>query len=395
MRALSTCSVTTKTRWATKASRFSSARVDRRQVHLVEVHGRPVGRLPEILQGDVLHPDVDLLAAAGQEPLDQAGLLVGLDGGVGEAAVEKVERLGILLAHGRAHAAVVHRDELHEEVLQLGRLRRVGQAVVTDGGRMAHVIDPNDEGLDVAEGPLRVDVQPDEAHDDRRQARHGQLQIGVHHQGRAVLLDVPASGLAVFVASGWRNECGHERLPQDPRQGGLTRRSGKQRVGQRRHFQQAVRKGEQQEDQMEAADEQAVDGIGRRKGIQKVDEEAPEDEHEGLGDHLVEGVLEQGLEPAPEHPLQVRHQKERDEHGAHEHRHARGDEAEGDHGEEHHAGGGHRQRHEEIPDQRGHVQERRLLQREVQLVQSVAEPLDLGDLELAGQNRSAGPSGAG
>ena len=138
----------------------------------------------------------------GEEPLDEPGLLVGLDRGVGEAAVEKVERLGILLAHGRAHAAVVHRDELHEEVLQLRRLRRVGQAVVADGGRVAHVVDPNDEGLEVAERALRVHVQHDERHDDGRQARHRDLQIRVHHQRRAVLLDVPASGLAVFVAGG-------------------------------------------------------------------------------------------------------------------------------------------------------------------------------------------------
>ena len=145
---------------------------------------------------------------------------------------------------------------------------------------------------------------------------------------------------------------------------------------------------------MEAADEQAVDGIRRRKGIEKVDQEAAEHEHEGLRDDLVEGVLEQGLQPAPEHPLQVRHEEERDEHRAHEHRDAGGDEAEGDHGEQHDARGGHRQRHEEIPDERGHVEERRLLQREIQLVQPIAQALDLRRPRAGGPGRSAGRSGA-
>ena len=96
------------------------------------------------------------------------GLLVRLDRGVGQPAVEEVERLGVLLPHGRAHAAVVLRDELDEEVLQLRRLRRVGQAVVADGGGVADVVNPDDERLEVSERPLRVDVQ-----DDERDGDHG------------------------------------------------------------------------------------------------------------------------------------------------------------------------------------------------------------------------------
>ena len=91
---------------------------------------------------------------AGQEPLDGAGLLVGLDGRVRQPAVEKVERLGILLAHGGAQAAVVRGHKLDEEVLELGRLRRVRQARLGDGGGPADVIDPDDERLDVLRGAL-------------------------------------------------------------------------------------------------------------------------------------------------------------------------------------------------------------------------------------------------
>ena len=90
----------------------------------------------------------------------------------------------------------------------------------------------------------------------------------------------------------------------------------------------------------------------------------------------------------------MRHEKERDEHRAHEHRHAGGDEAEGDHREQHDARGGHRQRHEEIPDQRGDVEQQRLLEREIQLVQPIAQALDLRHFELAGQEDAAGRSGA-
>ena len=71
--------------------------------------------------------------------------------------------------------------------------------------------------------------------------------------------------------------------------------------------------------------------------------------------------------------------------GPHEHGDAGGDEAEGNHGQEHHARGGHRQRHEEIPHDRRHVEQQRLLQREIQLIEAVAQALDLGHFELARQ----------
>jgi hypothetical protein len=63
-----------------------------RVVDLLEVDGGAVGRLAEVVDGDVLDGDLDLFALAGEERLDGLGLAVGLDGGVGEAAVEEVER---------------------------------------------------------------------------------------------------------------------------------------------------------------------------------------------------------------------------------------------------------------------------------------------------------------
>ena len=135
-----------------------------------------------------------------------------------------------MLADGRAHAAVVHGDKLHEEILQFRGLRRVGQAVVADRGRMADVIDPDDEWLEVPERALGVHVQHDQRHDGRGQARQRELQIGVHHQRRPVLLDVPTPGLAVLVAGGRKRNLvgGHQRLPQRTRQGTLPGRPGKQ-----------------------------------------------------------------------------------------------------------------------------------------------------------------------
>ncbi len=88
------------------------------------------------------------------------GLLVGLDRGVGQAAVEEVERFGILLPDGGPHAAVVPGDELDEEVLQLGRLRRIreGRVVRPPPARPTSSIRMT-SGLKFWNGALRADVQ--------------------------------------------------------------------------------------------------------------------------------------------------------------------------------------------------------------------------------------------
>src|SRR6516225_3055917 len=99
----------------------------RSEVHLIKLHCRPIRGLPEIVERHVPYVDLDLLGGAGQEPLDGAGFFVGFHRGVRQPPVEEIERLGVVLADGRADAAVMRGDELHEEVLELGGLRGVGQ----------------------------------------------------------------------------------------------------------------------------------------------------------------------------------------------------------------------------------------------------------------------------
>src|ERR1700681_2130216 len=106
-------------------------------------------------------------------------------------------------------------------------------------------------------------------------------------------------------------------------------------MSQRRDFQQAIRERQEQADEMEAAHQQAVHGVGWREGVEKVDEEGPEHEDEGLGNDLVEGVLEEGPQPAPEQPLELGHQEKGNEDWPDEHGDAGRDEAERDDGEEH------------------------------------------------------------
>src|SRR6516162_5485847 len=94
----------------------------RSEVHLIKLHCRPIRGLPEIVERHVPYVDLDLLGGAGQEPLDGAGFFVGFHRGVRQPPVEEIERLGVVLADGRADAAVMRGDELHEEVLELGGL---------------------------------------------------------------------------------------------------------------------------------------------------------------------------------------------------------------------------------------------------------------------------------
>ena len=73
-------------------------------------------------------------AAAGQERVDGVLALILGDRGIGQRGVEEYG-LGVLLLDGRAHPGEVLRDELDEEVLQLGRLALGGvrQGVVLHG----------------------------------------------------------------------------------------------------------------------------------------------------------------------------------------------------------------------------------------------------------------------
>ena len=122
-----------------------------REVDLFKVDGGAVGRLAEVVDGDILDGDLDLVASRREERLDGLVLAVGLDGGVGEAAVEEIERLGPGLADGRAPPAVVLGDELDEEVADLGVLRLPAEAVVAERLGAADVGDADDQRLEVLE----------------------------------------------------------------------------------------------------------------------------------------------------------------------------------------------------------------------------------------------------
>ena len=91
-------------------------------VDLLEVHGRLVRRVLELVERDVLDLDLDLVAMAGQERLDGLRALVLGDRGVRQRGVEEVQRLRVALFRGGAHAGEVLRHELREEVLELRRL---------------------------------------------------------------------------------------------------------------------------------------------------------------------------------------------------------------------------------------------------------------------------------
>ena len=130
-------------------------------------------------------------------------LLVGRDGRIRQPTVEKVERRGVVLAHGGAHAAVVLADELRQEVLELGRLGLVGEPVVGDGGGPADLVDPDDQRLQALQRLVRPDVQDEQPDGHQREAHQGDLLVAGEHDRRAVVLDVAAAGLAVFVASRW------------------------------------------------------------------------------------------------------------------------------------------------------------------------------------------------
>ena len=111
------------------------------------------GGVVERLERDVADLDLDLVAGAAEEPLDRGVLLVARHRRLGEGRIEEIEGLGVLLLHRRADAAVVLRDELDEEVLELGRLADglVGQRVVLHGLRAADVVDPDDERLEAVD----------------------------------------------------------------------------------------------------------------------------------------------------------------------------------------------------------------------------------------------------
>src|SRR5271170_636253 len=71
-----------------------------------------------------------------------------------------------------------------------------------------------------------------------------------------------------------------------------------------------------------------LDG-GKRAGgreLQSAQHQVSDDIHDGSGDHLVEGILDEAAEPAPEEPLHLGNDKKRNENGSYQHANGGGDE---------------------------------------------------------------------
>ena len=128
-------------------------------VDLLEIDGGLEGPRAQIFEGDVLDGDLDLLRPAGQKRLDGATLLVGGHSGVGQPPVKEVEGRGVVLASRGTHPTVVLGHELGPAVLEFRPLRLVGKPVVRDSRGAPDLVDPDHEGLETVQGPLRPDVQ--------------------------------------------------------------------------------------------------------------------------------------------------------------------------------------------------------------------------------------------
>ena len=105
-------------------------------------------------------------------------------------------------------------------------------------------------------------------------------------------------------------------------------------------------------------------------------QELCEDEHEGVRYDLVERVLDEGAQPAPEHPLHVRHDEEGDEDRPDEHDHGHSDVAESDDGENRHLGQDNRAEDQKIVHNVDASEERGPLHRQVNLGQPLLDFLD-------------------
>ena len=175
--------------------------------NFLKAHRRSIWSRAQLAQADVLDDDVDLVGRwVREERLDDAALVVLRDGGVGQGWLKEEKRVWILaLNRGPKPPEVLH-DELREEVAQLRWLRPVGGGVVLHGLGASDLVDPNNQRPDLGILRGRVEVERQQAERHERHQDQRDLQIGVHHQGRAVQLDELAlrvlQGLGIQVGDG-------------------------------------------------------------------------------------------------------------------------------------------------------------------------------------------------
>ena len=98
--------------------------------------------------------------------LQHAALLVLGNGGVRKRRLEEQERIGILPLDGGSDPTEMLHHELRQEVPEFRRLRLVPRGVVLDGFGTAHIVDADNQGLDlgVSGGGMEVKSEKPERH---------------------------------------------------------------------------------------------------------------------------------------------------------------------------------------------------------------------------------------
>lgn len=171
----------------------------RRIVKLLEFDGCFIGWCPQILDGDVSDSDFDLVALSGNKGVNTLVFLLLFNGRVGETAIHEVKRPGEVVAHGRPYPPIVAFDEIHQEVANLCLTRLKLQTGVSDRLGMSDIVDAYDQRLQVTQCLARVDIQHQQAYADGGKGEHGDAEVTVRDERRAILLDIKMPGVCQFL----------------------------------------------------------------------------------------------------------------------------------------------------------------------------------------------------
>ena len=244
----------------------------------------------------------------------------------------KYEGLREIVLNRVAVAAVVERAKLRQKILRLGVLGLVFKVVVVDGFGAAQIVDADHERAKVLERADGSQVDEREGHTNEGKKGERNLEIGVGHHGITVLFEVEPlgvveSGIVVHHITLSRTCGGRFQNAGGRAAGGAA----EDVVGKGGDFQEDVdRREKRNEEDGKPGDE--LDGRKRAGGreIERAENEISDDKHDGCGDDLVEGILDEAAEPAPEEPFQLRNDEEWNEDGTDQHAHRGGDESVGD-----------------------------------------------------------------
>ena len=98
----------------------------------------------------------------------------------------------------------------------------------------------------------------------------------------------------------------HGFMPPDMAGGGPAGTAAEDVVGKSRNFQEGVDgRQERNEEDGKEFEELCRRNCSVRLEIHRTENEIGDDEHNGCGDHLVEGILDERLEPSPEDPFEL------------------------------------------------------------------------------------------